>query len=53
MGKKGHFEKIIKIQDNTFSYILGAGGVATGSKGVMTMNVNRLVQIATREGEKD
>lgn len=40
-----------EIQDNTFSYTLGAGGVATGSKGVMTMNVNRLVQIATREGK--
>lgn len=41
-----------EIQDNTFSYTLGAGGVATGSKGVMTMNVNRLVQIAIREGIK-
>ena len=40
-----------EIQDNTFSYTLGAGGVATGSKGVMTMNINRLVQIATREGK--
>lgn len=38
-----------EIQDNTFSYTLGAGGVATGSKGVMTMNVNRLVQIAERD----
>ena len=36
------------ITDNTFSYTLGAGGVATGSKGVMTMNINRLVQIATK-----
>lgn len=32
------------IQDNTFSYTLGAGGVATGSKCVMTINVNRMVQ---------
>lgn len=32
------------IQDNTFSYTLGAGGVSTGSKCVMTMNLNRLVQ---------
>lgn len=32
------------IQDNTFSYTLGAGGVATGSKCVMTININRLVQ---------
>lgn len=37
-----------EIQDNTFSYTLGAGGVATGSKGVVTMNVNRLVQIAAK-----
>ena len=35
------------IQDNTFSYTLGAGGVSTGSKGVMTININRLVQNAT------
>ena len=34
------------IQDNTFSYTLGAGGVSTGSKCVMTINVNRLVQNA-------
>lgn len=39
-----------EIQDNTFSYTLGAGGVATGSKGVITMNVNRLVQIAVNNG---
>jgi len=39
-----------EIQDNTFSYTLGAGGVATGSKGVITMNVNRLVQIAVKTG---
>lgn len=32
------------IQDNHFSYTLGAGGVATGSKCVMTINLNRLVQ---------
>lgn len=35
-----------ELQDNTFSYTLGAGGVATGSKCVMTVNVNRLVQNA-------
>ena len=34
------------IQDNQFSYTLGAGGVSTGSKCVMTMNLNRLVQNA-------
>lgn len=32
------------IQDNQFSYTLGAGGVSTGSKCVMTINMNRLVQ---------
>lgn len=35
-----------ELQDNTFSYTLGAGGVSTGSKCVMTVNVNRLVQDA-------
>lgn len=39
-----------EIQENEFSYTLGAGGVATGSKGVMTININRLVQNATRNG---
>lgn len=39
------------IQDNTFSFTLGAGGVSTGSKGVITININRLVQNATREGK--
>jgi len=38
-----------EIQDNTFSYTLGAGGIATGSKSVMTLNLNRLVQNATRQ----
>lgn len=38
------------LQENTFSYTLGAGGVATGSKCVITMNMNRLVQNATRNG---
>lgn len=33
-----------EIQDNTFSYSLGAGGVTTGSVNVITMNLNRLVQ---------
>ena len=32
------------ITDNQFSYTLGAGGVSTGSKCVMTININRLVQ---------
>jgi len=33
-----------EISDKTFSYSLGAGGVATGSINVITMNMNRLVQ---------
>jgi len=41
-----------EVQDNTFSYTLGAGGVATGSKGVMTINVNRLVQNAVKNNIK-
>lgn len=40
-----------KITENTFSFTLGAGGVSTGSKGVITTNINRLVQNATREGK--
>lgn len=39
-----------EMQDNTFSFTLGAGGVATGSKGVITTNINRLVQNAVNEG---
>ncbi|MDD4609346.1 MAG: anaerobic ribonucleoside-triphosphate reductase [Bacteroidaceae bacterium] len=38
-----------KIQDNGFSYTLGAGGVSTGSKSVLTINLNRCVQYAVRE----
>ena len=33
-----------EVQDNQFSYTLGAGGVSTGSKCVMTLNINRIVQ---------
>ena len=40
-----------ELRDNTFSYTLGAGGVATGSKGVITINLNRLVQDATKDGK--
>lgn len=40
-----------EIQENTFSFTLGAGGVSTGSKGVITTNINRLVQNAVRNGE--
>lgn len=32
--------------NNAFSYSLGAGGVATGSKNVLTLNVNNFVQRA-------
>lgn len=39
-----------EIQDNGFSYSLGAGGVSTGSKSVLTVNINRCVQQSTREG---
>ena len=39
-----------EIADNGFSYSLGAGGVSTGSKSVLTVNINRCVQQATREG---
>lgn len=38
------------ITDNTFSYTLGAGGVSTGSKSVITININRLVQNAIKNG---
>lgn len=37
-----------EIQDNEFSYTLGAGGVSTGSKSVLTINLNRCVQYAER-----
>lgn len=37
-----------EMQDNTFSYTLGAGGVSVGSKGVITINMNRLIQNAAR-----
>ena len=40
-----------EIQDNGFSYTLGAGGVSTGSKSVLTVNLNRCVQEAVRNGE--
>lgn len=33
-----------EVSDNTFSYSLGAGGVATGSINVITVNMNRLIQ---------
>ncbi len=33
-----------EITDNGFSYTLGAGGVSTGSKSVLTINLNRCIQ---------
>lgn len=39
-----------EIQDNGFSYTLGAGGVSTGSKSVLTINLNRSIQYAVRNG---
>jgi len=35
-----------EINDNGFSYTLGAGGVSTGSKSVLTINLNRCIQYA-------
>ena len=39
-----------EIQDNGFSYTLGAGGVSTGSKSVLTINLNRTIQYAVNNG---
>ena len=39
-----------EITDNGFSYTLGAGGVSTGSKSVLTINLNRCIQHAVRKG---
>ncbi len=39
-----------EIQDNGFSYTLGAGGVSTGSKSVLTINLNRCIQYAVNNG---
>ncbi|MBQ7711047.1 MAG: ribonucleoside-triphosphate reductase, partial [Bacteroidales bacterium] len=38
-----------EITDNGFSYTLGAGGVSTGSKSVLTINLNRCIQQAVKE----
>jgi ribonucleoside-triphosphate reductase len=40
-----------EIASNDFSFSLGAGGVATGSKSVMTINMNRLIQDAVNNNE--
>ncbi len=39
-----------EISDNGFSYTLGAGGVSTGSKSVLTINLNRCIQEAVNKG---
>ena len=39
-----------EIQDNEFSYTLGAGGVSTGSKSVLTININRCIQYEVQNG---
>ena len=39
------------LQNNVFSYTLGAGGISTGSKCVITLNINRIVQDASRDGK--
>ena len=41
----------VSDQMNDFSYSLGAGGVSTGSINVITINLNRLIQNASREGK--
>lgn len=40
------------IEDNVFSYTLGAGGIETGSKCVITLNLNRIVQNWKKEDSK-
>ena len=40
-----------EIQDNGFSYTLGAGGVSTGSKSVLTINLNRCIQYVVNNGK--
>ena len=39
------------ITDNVFSYTLGAGGISTGSKAVITININRLVQDVKKKSD--
>ena len=44
-----------EISENVFSYTLGAGGISTGSKSVITMNLNRIIQntVEQNSGVKD
>lgn len=41
------------ITNNVFSYTLGAGGISTGSKAVITININRLVQDVKKKSDKN
>ena len=38
-----------ELADNEFSYTLGAGGVSTGSFQVITINLNRLIQMHVKD----
>lgn len=40
-----------EVKDNGFSYTLGAGGVSTGSKSVLTINLNRCIQYGKKNCE--
>lgn len=40
-----------QVNDNGFSYTLGAGGVSTGSKSVLTINLNRCIQYGKQHYE--
>ena len=42
----------ISLEENVFSYSLGAGSIQTGSLCVITLNVNRAVQDAVRDGRE-
>ena len=42
-----------EVKDNGFSYTLGAGGVSTGSKSVLTINLNRCIQYGKKEYGND
>ena len=37
-----------ELTTNEFSYSLGAGGISTGSKNVITININRCIQYAVK-----
>ena len=40
------------VEHEAFSYTLGAGGIMTGSKAVISMNLNRIIQNWKRENDK-